>query len=252
MEELSNLLFELANENRLTILMRLQEEPMRPMQIAGELGLSKQEASIHLSRLSEAGFIVKDTEGSYHIQPFGEEILTLLHGFAFLSKNRDYFNNHDISKLPLGFRNRIGELKACSISSDISSSLQLVENVVRESGEYLWMISDQVLTSTKRLIDQAMKARKTKFRIILPENLIPPPGFEPQPFVVDRMERRTLKNVDIIMVISEKEAQLAFRGKDGKMDFRTFSIFEPTSMNWCKDLYEYFWNKAIYSDSGKH
>ncbi len=224
--------------------MRLQEEPMRPMQISEELRLNRQETSMHLSRLSEAGFIIKSTEGSYSIQPFGEEILTLLHGFEFLSKNRDYFNDHDISELPLGFRNRIGELKACSISSDISTSLQLVENVVREAGEYLWMISDQALTGTKRLIDQAMKARTTKFRIILPESIIPPPGFEPQPFAVDRMERRVLKNVDIVMVMSEKEAQLAFRSKDGKMDLRTFSIFEPTAMNWCKDLYEYYWNKA--------
>ena len=245
MEELNDLLDELADENRVTILMHLQEKTMKPMQISEELGLDRQEASKHLSRLSEAGFIVKDTEGSYHIQPFGEEILTLLHGFEFLSKNRDFFNNHDISGLPLGFRNRIGELKACSISGDVSTSLQLVENVVREAGEYLWMISDQVLTSTKRLIDQAMKARTTKFRIILPENIIPTPGFEPQPFTVDRMERRVLKGVDITMVMSEKEAQLAFRAKDHKMDLRTFSIFEPTSMNWCKDLYEYYWNKAI-------
>jgi predicted transcriptional regulator len=245
LEELNNLLFELADENRLTILMRLQEKPMKPTRISEELGLNGQEASMHLSRLSEAGFIVKDTDGSYSIQPFGEEILTLLHGFEFLSKNRNYFNEHDISGLPLGFRNRIGELKTCSLSNDVSTSVHLMENVVREAGEYLWMISDQVLTSTKRLIDQAMKARTTKFRIILPENIIPTPGFEPQPFTVDRMERRVLKGVDITMVMSEKEAQLAFRAKDHKMDLRTFSVFEPTSMNWCKDLYEYYWNKAI-------
>jgi predicted transcriptional regulator len=244
MEKLGNLMFELANEDRLRILFRLQEKPMRLTRISNKLKLNMQETSRHLSRLSEAGLVLKDSEGLYCIQPFGVEILNLMNGFEFLEKHRDYFNSHDISELPLSFRNRIGELKTCALANDFFTSLHLLENLIRRAEEYLWMISDQVLVTSKPLVEELIKKRKTKFRWILLEDLIPPPDFKPLPFVPGRMERKTMKKIDVAMAITEKEAQLAFRDKDGKMDFRTFSVVEPLPLNWCKELYEYYWARA--------
>ena len=244
MEKLGNLMFELANEDRLRILTQLQEKPMRLTRISNKLKLNMQETSRHLSRLSEAGLVTKNTEGLYSIQPFGEEILTLMDGFEFLEKHRDYFNNHDLSELPLSFRYRIGELKTCILSNDFFTSLHLTENLIRGAKEYLWMISDQVLVSSKPLAKELIEKRSTKFRWILLEDLIPPPDFEPLPFVAGRMERKTLKKIDVAMAITEKEAQLAFRGKDGKIDFRTFSVVDPLPLNWCKELYKYYWTRA--------
>ena len=245
MEILSGLMFELANEDRLRILIKLREKPMRLTQLSEQLRLNMQETSRHLSRLSEAGLIFKEAEGLYQVQPFGGEILTLMDGFEFLSKYRDYFNDHDLTKLPLAFHNRIGELKACTLAIDVFTSLAMVENVIREADEYLWMMSDQVLASTKPLIEELTKKRTTKTRLILPDELLTPPGFTPVPTVAGRNENKTLKQIDVSMVISEKEALLAFRFKDGKMDFRAFSVVEPLSLNWCKELYLYYWSKAI-------
>jgi DNA-binding transcriptional ArsR family regulator len=225
MENLGNLLFELANEDRLRILIRLQEKPMRLTRISNKLKLNMQETSRHLSRLSEAGLVLKNSEGRYCIQPFGEEILTLMDGFEFLEKYRDYFKTYDLS-------------------NDFFTSLHLTENLIRRAEEYLWMISDQVLVSSKPLAKELIEKRNTKFRWILLEDLVPPPDFEPLPFVAGRMERKTLKKIDVAMAISEKEAQLAFRGKDGKMDFRTFSVVDPLPLNWCKELHEYYWARA--------
>jgi predicted transcriptional regulator len=86
MEKLGNLMFELAKEDRLRILIRLQEKPMKLTQISNKLQLNMQETSRHLSRLSEAELILKDSKGLYYIQPFGEEILNLMHGLEFLEK----------------------------------------------------------------------------------------------------------------------------------------------------------------------
>ena len=244
MEKLGNLMFELANEDRLRILFRLKEKPMRLTRISNKLELNMQETSRHLSRLSEAGLVSKDSEGRYCIQPFGEEILTIMDGFEFLEKHRDYFNSHDLSELPLSFRYRIGELKNCVLSNDFFTSLHLTNNLIRRAEEYLWMISDQVLVSSKSLVKELIERRKTKFRWILLEDLIPPPDFEPLPFVAGRMERKTLKRINVAMAITEKEAQLAFRGNDGKMDFRTFNVVDPLPLNWCKELHEYYWRRA--------
>jgi predicted transcriptional regulator len=238
-------MFELANEDRLRILILLQQKPMRLTQVSEKLELNMQETSRHLSRLCEAGLVAKDVEGLYRVEPVGREILTLLQGFEFLSKYRDYFNSHDLSALPISFRNRIGELKPCVLSNDVFTSVHFVENVVREAEEYLWMITDQILVSAKPLVDEAVKRRTTKFRLILAEDLIYPPGYVPSPIIAGRMEQKTLKTIDVAIVMSEKEGQLAFRSKDGKMDFRTFTVTDPFSLNWCKELYEYYWQRAL-------
>jgi predicted transcriptional regulator len=244
METLSSLMFELANEDRLRILNQLQQKPMRLTQVSEKLELNMQETSRHLSRLSEAGLVSKDDEGLYGVRPFGGEILSLMNGFQFLSKYRDYFNNHDLTVLPLAFRNRIGELENCTLATDVFTSLHLTENVIREAEEYLWMMSDQILASTKPLVAEVINKRTTKIRYIFLDELVPPPGLEPLPWVATRMEERILRQIDFAIVISEKEAQLAFRDKDRKMDFRGFSIVEPIPLNWCKELYEYYWKKA--------
>ncbi len=244
MEKLGNLMFELANEDRLRILIRLQEKAIRLTQISNKLKLNIQETSRHLSRLSEAGLVSKDAEGRFRIQPFGEEILILLDGFEFLEKHRDYFNSHVLSELPPSFRYRIGELKTCVLSNDFFTSLHLTDNLIRRAEKYVWMISDQVLVSSKPFAKELIEKGTTKFRWILLEDLMPPPDFEPLPFVSGRMERKTLKKIDVAMAITEKEAQLAFRGTDGKMDFRTFSVVDPLPLNWCKELYEYYWTRA--------
>jgi len=244
MEKLGSLMFELANEDRLRVLIQLQKTPMRLTRISDKLKLNMQETSRHLSRLSEAGLVLKDTEGLFCLQPFGEEILTHMHSFKFLEKYRDYLNSHDLSELPLSFRYRIGELETCVLSNDFFTSLHLADNVICRAEEYLWMISDQVLVSSKPFAMEAIESRNTKFRWILLDKLVPPPEFEPMPFIPSRMERKILKKINVAMVLSEKEAQVAFRGKDGKMDFRTFSVVDPLPLNWCKDLYEYYWNRA--------
>jgi len=237
-------MFELANEDRLRILNLIQEKPERLTSVSEKLELNMQETSRHLSRLNEAGLLFKDAEGLYRIRPFGVEILGLMQGFEFLSKYRDYFNNHDLAELPLSFRNRIGELKTCTLTNDVFTSLHLVENIIREAEEYLWMISDQILASTKPLVDEALKRRTTKLRYIFPDELVPPPGLEPLPWIATRMEERTLRQIDVAIVMSEKRAQLAFRGKDGKMDFRSFCVVEALPLNWCKEPYEFYWKRA--------
>jgi predicted transcriptional regulator len=243
LERLGNLLFELASEDRLLILAALQEKPARLTHISEKLKLTLQETSRHLSRLSEAKLITKDAEGMYRLLPFGGDLLQLFPGFQFLSKYRDYLNSHDISHLPPEFLTRIGDLEKCSFMDDVFAALHLADNVIREAKDYIWIIGNQVLMSTVPLLEEAIK-RGVTFRLILPEGLAPPPGFKPLPYVPGRIERRTLKQIDITIIMSEKEARVAFPTIDGKMDPSAFSSTEPTPHKWCKDLYEYYWRIA--------
>lgn len=244
MERLGNLLFELASEDRLRILVKLQEKPTRLTQISESLKLTVQETSRHLSRLSEAKLITKDPEGTYRLLPFGEDLLLLFPGFEFLSKHRDYLNTHNISRLPKEFISRIGDLEKCTFQDDVFAALHLADNVIREAKDYVWIIGNQVLMSTVSLLEETIK-RGATFRLILPEDLLPPPGFKPLPYVPGKIERRTLKQVDATIIMSEKEARVAFPTADGKMDPSAFASSEPIPRTWCKDLYEYYWRNAL-------
>lgn len=244
MEQLGRLFFELASEDRLNILAALQNEPSKLTHISKKLNLTVQETSRHLQRLIDAKLITKDPEANYRLLPFGQDLLLLLPSFNFLSRHREYFNNHDISNLPQEFIRRIGELEHCTYTDDVFAALHLVNNVICEAADFIWIIGNQILMSTLPFLEEAIKKGAT-FRLMLPEDLVPPPGFKPLPYVPGRIERRTLKHVPLTMILSEKEARLAFPTQNGKIDPSAFASTQDSPRKWCLDLYEYYWKSAI-------
>jgi len=216
---------------------------MRLTQLSEKLNLTVQETSRHLSRLSEANLITKDADGLNHLLPYGKYVLILFPGFEFLSKHREYFNTHNIDFLPDEFITRIGDLKNCTIITDVMVAFHVANNLIQQSKEYIWIMGNQVLTSTIPYLEEAIK-RGAQFRLILPEDLKPPTGFKPLPIIPNHIERRTLKKIDMTITISEKEARIAFQTCDGNIDYVTFEAKDERAFKWCKDLYLYFWQKA--------
>jgi predicted transcriptional regulator len=243
LEKLSGLLFELANEDRLKILLEIQQKPKRLTQISEKLDLTVQETSRHLARLSAAKLIVKDSDGLYNLIPYGEYVIKQLSGLEFLSKHRTYFAAHDLSNFPSEFIARLGELKECTFTDDVMVAFSKAENLIEQAQEYVWVIGNQVLMSTLPFLEAAVK-RGVQFRLILPEDLLPPPGFKPLPNIPNKIERRTLPQVTVIMTISEKEARIGFLATDGKLDPSAFESKDLQAHKYCKDLYLLNWEKA--------
>jgi predicted transcriptional regulator len=160
-----------------------------------------------------------------------------------LAKNRDYFIDHAAFNLPDEFVSRIGELDRCTFTDDVMVAFHKVNTLISEAEEYVWILSSQILMSTLPLLEEAVK-RGTKFRLILPVALVPPPGFKPVPVIPNLIERRTLQKVDVVVVLSEKEARVAFPTNDGKMDHIGFGSTEKAAYLWCKDLFLHYWEKA--------
>ncbi|MFQ6107915.1 MAG: transcriptional regulator FilR1 domain-containing protein, partial [Thermoplasmata archaeon] len=51
--------------------------------------------------------------------------------------------------------------------------------------------------------------------------------------------------VNATMTISEKKARVAFPTTDGKMDYIGFGSTDEDSHGWCKDLFSYYWKRAL-------
>jgi len=238
-ERLCKLLFELASSERMNVMLEIQKHRLKLSHISKRLDMTVTEASRHLQRLSEAKLIQKDVEGSYGLTPFGELTLSLLSGLNFVSENRQYFMEHAVSHIPYEFICRIGELSSGSLGTDIMTGFRIAEIMLQEAREYIWILSDQILTGTVPIIIDKVKGG-VDFRFVFPENLVPPPGVKPAP----GGQRRTLPKVEAVILMTEKEAIFCLPDLNGKIDYAPMIGKDPKFHKWCKDLYLYYWEKA--------
>ena len=255
MENLCDLLFELSNEDRLRILHQLDKKAMNVTNLSKALGLTTQESSRHISRLGDVGLTQKDVDGSHHISPYGKLILKQLPGLEFTSQYRDYFTTHSLERLPPEFVSRIGELADSTYTGDVMAVFHNVETGMQEAEEHIWAIVDQYLMSTVPLARDALE-REVKMKTIEPEDWVAPSEFYRIRVNAERqwtsqarktglLEDRVSERVEVFLYMSEKEVSaLAFPTLDGKFDHLGFSATDERAHKWCRDLFQYYWEKA--------
>lgn len=71
MDDTVELLFELSSSDRLALLLEVKANKQRLTQLAQKLSATVQETSRHLSRLSDAKLIEKDSAAFYGLTAFG-------------------------------------------------------------------------------------------------------------------------------------------------------------------------------------
>lgn len=124
------------------------------------------------------------------------------------------------------------------------AAYQEVRSIYEEAEEHIWGLSDQITPYIPPFIESAMK-RGVKVRLLLLEEMVFPPGFEPIAFIPGKIERRTLEKLDVGMVISEKKSTIVFPTSEGNLDpSRAFLSIDEVSKKWVKDLFEFYWFKA--------
>lgn len=221
------------------IISLLNGERLKLSHLSQKLDITVTETSRHLQRLSQTRLIQKDAGGLYHITSYGELALRQLSGLGFISGNGQYFLEHDSSHLPHKFVSRIGDLSLGSLSKDILACIASAELALKQAEEFCWSLTDQVIASSSTIIEDKIKAG-IKFRAILPEKLVPPPGYIP----AHGIERRTLPKIELRVLVTEKEAMFGLPFLNGQMDYAQFMSKDSRFYEWCKDLYLFYWEKA--------
>ena len=253
MEALHNLLFEIAGEDRLNILLELKNKPLRLTNMSKKLGFTVQETSRNVSRLVDARLIEKDSDGRFSLTPYGEETLVLLEGFSFLSKYREYFASHTLSMLPKEFSSNIASLRDCELVEDVMVAFSNVESMIQNAEKYIWILSNQILASTLPYLQEAVR-RSVEFKLLLPKDVVPPKGAiegmsAPVFFEAvksGKMEIRSLDKIEVFLCLSDKEVgSLGFLNVDGKMNYHGFHGTGESSCKWTKALFLHYWDTAI-------
>ena len=253
MKSYNRLLFELSSTDRLDILFLLKKTSLRLSRISSKLGFTVQETSRNITRLSKAKLIIKDVDGSFHLTPYGEEVLSLLSGYSFLFENRKYFGTHTLVELPKIFRTSLGVLDGCEFVNDVMAAFHNVEKMIGNAEEFVWILTDQVLASTIPYLTKAIE-RGVTFRLLMPRDYVPScdvrelvnnPIFE-KASRTGKLENRFLEKIDVFLCLSGNEvAAMAFPRLKGGFDYTGFRAKNEAVMEWSKTIFTYYWNKAI-------
>jgi predicted transcriptional regulator len=239
----SDVLFDMLSLDRLSLVTELSQRKQRLTSLARILNCTVQECSRNLNRLSNSGFIKRDPEGIYEITPFGRAMLSLVPGFDFLIKNREYFFSHDLSFLPEPFMKRIGELSKGERVNHTSLVLDHIMQVVSKGKEYVWLISDQLMPRWPG-IASSYSSNDIPVRMLGAQHIDPKVISEAKSKLT-HCEVGVLQEVKIAMAMNESLAGFCFPGLDGKIDFGVgFTGKDPLFRAWCYDLFEFYWSRS--------
>ncbi len=243
MEDLCDLLFELSSMERMNIMRSLLEERLKLSHVSRKLDMTVTEASRHLQRLSDVKLIDKDVEGTFGPTRYGKLAIKLLSSLDFISENRQYFLDHDVSNLPDELLSRINELSLGTLNTDVVRVLPYVDSMFQEADEYIWVMSyTRALPSTIPIVEEKLKNGISLWRIF-PEDVVSSGG---KTSITG--PRRTLLSLDIRIVMTENEAMCSFPLMDGRIDYTSFIGEDPKFHKWCKDVFLHYWEKARPDD----
>lgn len=230
---MDRLFFEFANKSRLDVLRILQTENLKMQEIARRLDLTATEAFRQLERLSAASLVQRQPDGSYAITQYGKLELNFAKAMEFTFKNKQYFLNHDLWRLPQQFVDRIGELSQTNLKMGLLESTTSPSQIISEAKKYMWGISIEPMPQPFDEISKQIP-QGVEYMILSPQ----------PPTKLPNLENRTLTDIPLILAVTEKEAAVCFRFADGRVDYASFSGSDPTFLNWVKDLFMYYWDKA--------
>lgn len=242
-KRLDILFYELASKDRLAILRELANTNLKMQDVARKLDLTATEASRQLQRMSQAKLIERGPVGTYSTTQLGRLLLTLSTSLEFAFKHDDYFLTHDLTRIPLPFVDRLGELSQGELVLDLIADLARWEALLDSAQEHIWVMTPRPMGHLTR-ISAVKLSEGVKIRSIMNEENRESKVNLPSS---KRVERKLIQDVPLVMIISEKEASVSFPStrSDGSADFSSsFFGSDLTFLRWASDLFLYYWDQA--------
>ena len=243
MEYLQELLFELSSSERINLMNMLRNESLKLSTLSKKLRLTNPETLRQLRRLSDVGLVLKEPSGLYMVSPYGVLVLKLLEGVMFLAKNQEFFSSYDTSFIPPEYINRFGELLSSSIGYEPFKVLEKTQQVLKQAEEYAWIISNQNFTLYLPTMKEKLETG-LDFRLILPEGSYPSETQALIPSNTPGMHKRTLPEIHIRLVVTDKYAGFGLPDRENMIDYRAIIGDDPLFYNWCKELFLFYWEKS--------
>ena len=252
-ENIANDFLELSSEQRLGILLRLYEKKLTISSMAKLLDATVPEVYRNFQRLVKAELIVKDTDDFYHLTTYGKTVCAQTQSLSFVSKNKKYFKNHDFGDIPTKFIQRIGVLDSGQHVKGFVKVFEQWKELYKSANEYIFNTLSEV-PYTMDLVEPLVENLKKGVRVnsIFSESAIIPKERKKVLSKIDfkkfiekgLLERRMRKDVQVVVVLNEKEAGIMFPIRDEADISEMFYSSDPLFHEWCLDYFRYCWHDS--------
>src|SRR5215203_2581384 len=237
--------FELASEQRLSILFKLSGQSSKLAQLAKDLDVTMQEVHRNVNRLQDSGLIRKDANGHFSLTTFGTTILQQIPTMKFL--------------------HRIGALDNCEYIEGLVAVLECWKRIYNSSSEYIYGMLPQIPLELIETLLAKIKQSRIKFNYILSQKTVVPKkrtdllkdaGFNDL-LKKGLVERRMVDKMPVAVILNEREATVMFPAlKRGQAVADLNSIFYSGRDNsifheWCLDYFRYCWYGSKTFDESK-
>lgn len=259
-EKTANDFFELASEQRLNILTNLAEQRLNISKLADILDATKPEVHRNVNRLTKAGLIEKEHEGNYILTPYGKAVLIQIPSLSFITDNKQYFTNHTLGNLETKFIQRIGALHDNKQIKGFVKVFEKWQKIHENAEKYIYNILSEVPYSGDIInVISTKLENNVKIRSIFSEKAAIPEDrkilFMKKDFqkhvTNGLLERKMMKYVSIVILVTDKEAAVFFSNVQGEPDLSI--MFTSTNIefhDWCLDYFEWCWkNSSSFQES---
>ena len=260
LENTARTFFELGSAERIAIIFKIAESKCNLAKLSKDLDSTMPEVRRNIIRLTNSGFIERESDGTFFLTTFGKTILEQIPTLDFLSRNKDYFSDHTFSPLPLKFRRRIGSLSNSALISGLVSVDETLNDIYNKSQEYVYATIPEVPLDLIESIAARLKRVENKdfrYSYILPTHAIVPKRRK-QPLDALEfeellkkgiVERKMVNSLLIGVALNDKQACVMFPRiqRNNKIEIDMNSIFygeDPDFHEWCLDYYRYIWYNA--------
>ena len=265
LENTEQTFIELASEQRLSILLRLTEEDIKLSQLAKDLSVTMQEVHRNINRLMEVGLIKKYAEGTFSLTTFGDTIIKQIPAYDFLSRNKEYFLDHNLGQIPMKFGHRIGALNNSDYVSGLVAVIERWKQLYNESSEYIYGMVPQIPLELIESVIPKIKNDGVKFNYILPQKAIVPKKrtqlltqsgyYDLLKMEKKIVDRRMVDRVQVAVVLNERQATVMFPTVKDKTSADMNSMFysrdDSLFHEWCLDYFRYCWYNSKPFDETK-
>lgn len=253
-DNIANGFLELASEQRLNILLKLESERITITEMAKQLGATVPEVHRNFARLQKAGLIQKNSDGNHELTSFGKFLCVQIPSFNFIIKNRGYFEKHDFADIPEKFLLRLAQFDSVSVIKGFVKVLEQWKEMHQNAKKYIYNILFEVPYSPDIIEIISDKLSKgIMIKSIFAEDAIIPKDrkklYEKHDFKKfiqnNTLERKMVKKVTVVVLLNESESCIILPDKNGEINMsEMIHSKNPKFHEWCEDYFWYCWKDA--------
>ena len=253
-DEIAGNFLEVASEQRLNILILLNEQQINITDVAKLLDAKVPEVHRNFTRLAKAGLISKNVEGFFQLTTLGEIMIAQIPAIVFISKNEKYFKNHTLSDLQKKFIHTIGSLSDSELISGYVKVSEKWNEIYQNAEKFIYniLVEDSYSPELMKVIEEKLNKKVTinsifsDSAIVTSERENSISKIHVDKFIEnDTLVRKMKKDVTIALIINEKEAGICFPTSENEADLsKIFYSSNPEFHEWCIDYFKQVWNSS--------